>query len=209
MKKNITVLTHKDYVLISFIAISFSIFTIPIIKNILPIEITSLIILAEIVVFLILANIALWIAGLIAKKIPVILQMAKFVAVGIFNTFLDWGIVNLLMLITQIFAGFWYPIFNVISFIFANIGSFFWSRYWIFAKDKKIRNQESGAKDFLQFFVVSVIGLGIKVGIATLLVNYVTSPVDEKIWANIGLVFGTSLSMIWNFLGYKFIVFKK
>jgi hypothetical protein len=28
-------------------------------------------------------------------------------------------------------------------------------------------------------------------------------------WANIGLAMGTLLALVWNFIGYKFIVFKK
>ncbi|MDA3814926.1 MAG: hypothetical protein PF549_01000, partial [Patescibacteria group bacterium] len=102
MKKNIT-LSSKDYLLVSFIAVSFSIFTIPIIKNVIAIKITYLVIFAEIIVLLILANLALWVASVLAKKIPVFLQLAKFAAVGVFNTFLNWGIVNLLMYLTQTF----------------------------------------------------------------------------------------------------------
>jgi len=31
---------------------------------------------------------------------------------------------------------------------------------------------------------------------------------NAKIWANMGAVAGTLFVMVWNFLGYKFIVFK-
>ncbi len=209
MKKNNTNLVARDYLLVSFIAVAFSIFTIPIIENLKLIKVTPTIIVLEIVVLLALANVALWVASLIARKIPVILQLVKFIAVGVFNTFLDWGVVNLLMLLTQIFFGFWFAAFNVLSFIIANIGSFFWSRYWIFSGESKTKSQESATKDFLQFFIVSIIGLGIKVGIATVWVNSLNASTSVEIWANIGLVLGTSFSMVWNFLGYKFIVFKK
>src|SRR3989344_1912690 len=44
--------------------------------------------------FTLLAPIALTIAHLISKKIPVIFQFAKFAAVGTLNSFVDLGIFN-------------------------------------------------------------------------------------------------------------------
>jgi putative flippase GtrA len=207
MKNAKTNLISRDYFLVSFIAISFSIFIIPIIKNIASIKITFAIIIAEIIILLILANLALWIASLLAKKIPIILQLAKFVAVGVFNTFLNWGVVNLLMFLTQIFEGALYTFYIIIAFIIANFASFFWNKYWVFPKDKK--SQDSAEKDYLQFLFVSVIGLLIQAGIATAWVGFVPTTSSAPLWANIGLILGTVFSMVWNFLGYKFIVFKK
>lgn len=65
-------------------------------------------------------------------------------------------------------------------------------------------------KEFLQFFVVSCIGFALNVGLATLIVN-VLGPqwgVSAKLWANVGALGGTLVGLVWNFLGYKLIVFK-
>jgi len=55
------------------------------------------------------------------------------------------------------------------------------------------------------------VGLGINVGIASWIVNIIGplfgSPL--KIWANIGAIAASIVTSVWNFLGYKFIVFKK
>jgi putative flippase GtrA len=201
-------LTKKDVFLVSFIGVSFALFATPILSNLnLPffkVSFGSVILL--IVFFSIFANIAIWIASLIGKKIAVVFQIAKFSAVGAFNTFLDWGIVNLLMALTGIFLGPWYSFFNVLSFLAANSGSYFWNKYWTFS------TKDSDSKGgFLQFFGVTLIGLGFKVGIASLVVNVISHPASmtPARWANIGLALGTLFALVWNFVGYKFIVFKK
>lgn len=207
MKNNNTNLAERDYLLVSFIAVAFSIFTIPIIENLKLIKVTPTIIVLEILVLLALANVALWVASLIARKIPVILQLVKFIAVGVFNTFLNWGVVNLLMYITNVFEGKKYTVYIVVAFIFANFASFFWNKYWVFSK--KAKKQDSAEKDYVQFLLVSIIGLLIQAGISTAWVEFVPTTAEAPVWANIGLVLGTAFSMVWNFLGYKFIVFKK
>lgn len=201
--------TRKDHFLATFIGISFALFSIPILRNIdLPfLKLSFATVVFLIIFFAVFANIALLIASIIGKKIPVIFQIAKFSAVGAFNTFLDWGIVNLLMSLTGIFFGFWYSVFNGISFIIASLGSYLWNKHWTFSSGGK----GPATGNILQFFVVSLIGLGVKVGTASVVVNLIgpVGGIVEGRWANIGLASATLLSLIWNFLGYKFWVFKK
>lgn len=204
-----TTLVQRDYFFITFIGVAFAIFSIPILKNLaigkIPITITTAVTL--VIFFTIFANIALYISGLIAKKIPVVLQIAKFAAVGAFNTFLDWGIVNLLMSATQVFSGPLFALFNGISFLAANSGSYFWNKYWTFASNGKKKAEGS----FFQFFGITLIGLFVKVAISYGLVNYVSHPatMTPSRWANVGLALGTLLALVWNFIGYKLWVFKK
>ncbi len=214
MENQKSLASKKDYALISFIGISFALFSIPILQNIklsfLPINSVSIVLL--IIFFLALANFGLWISAIIAKKIPVIFQIAKYGAVGAFNTFLDWGVVNLLIALTGIVKGGWFSVFAGTGFIVANIGSFFWNKYWTFTTATNQGNQASKDKlDLIQFFAVSLIGFGVKVLAASLVVNVIGTPsgFTNEQWANIGNVAGTALSMVWNFLGYKFWVFKK
>ncbi len=202
-------LTKRDYALISFIGVSFALFSIPILQNInlsfLPITKTNVLFLM--IFFTLLANLGLWFSAIIARKIPVILQVAKYGAVGAFNTFLDWGVVNLLIAITSIATGILFSTFTGIGFIVANIGSFFWNKYWTFTTDGKAPQVGNMA----QFFIISLIGFGIKVAIASIVVNGigVMGKLTLEQWANVGNVLGTIFSMVWNFIGYKFWVFKK
>jgi len=66
-------------------------------------------------------------------------------------------------------------------------------------------------KEFLSFIVVSLIGLFINNIIASFLVNFVgpQAGLSENLWASIGAIIASFVGMFWNFVGYKFIVFKK
>lgn len=132
-------------------------------------------------------------------------QAIKFVLVGTLNTIVDLGVLNLLIFISGVASGLGYTAFKGVSFILAVINSYFFNKFWTF------KSRGGAAKrEFVQFFVVSVIGFGINVGVASLVVNIigVKLGIAPKIWANIGAVCATLAAMTWNFLGYKFIVFK-
>jgi putative flippase GtrA len=68
------------------------------------------------VILPILIVIGLSIANFLAQKIKVIWQLAKFIVVGVLNTFIDLGILGFLMWMTGIEKGFIYGIFKFISF---------------------------------------------------------------------------------------------
>jgi len=158
------------------------------------------------VILPILSIVGLWIAYFIGKKFLVIWQSAKFILVGILNTLIDLGILNLLILISGIATGLGYSVFKGVSFTVAVINSYFWNKLWTFKKPKTAMP----GKEFLQFFVVSAIGFGINVGVASLIVNIIGPQfsLGSKMWANAGAIIATFVAMTWNFIGYKFIVFK-
>jgi len=198
----------KDYLLVAIIGFVSGLLLLPIIQNInLKFFQLSLVNGVAIVVALtILAVVALWIAALISKMVPVILQIAKFAATGVLNTLLDIGVLNLLMFVFGITAGVAYSLFKGISFIVSNINSYFWNKNWTFGV-----SGTASTKEFGQFFAVSFIGFLINTGIASLVVNFIgpVSGISATLWANIGAIAATLASLVWNFLGYKFIVFKK
>ena len=159
------------------------------------------------VIFLpVLTVFGLWIASLIGKKFLILWQAAKFALVGVLNTLVDLGILNLLIWTSGISVGLEFSIFKGLSFIVAVVNSYFWNKFWTFEKKETV----SASKEFSQFFVVALIGFGINVGIASLVVNVVGPQfgLSKEIWANFGAIIATSFGMAWNFLGYKFIVFK-
>jgi len=182
---------------------------IPILKNLdLPV-LNSLTWWSLPIILPIFTIICLWTAYYVGKKFGVIWQVAKFGLVGALNTLIDLGVLNILILISGTSIGITYSIFKGFSFVVAVINSYFWNKFWTF---KKIGSGETG-KEFVKFLVVSIIGFGINVGIASLIVNVIGSPftysgISEQIWANIGAVIATVFAMTWNFIGYKFIVFK-
>ena len=148
-------------------------------------------------------TIGLAVAGFISKKIPLLWQFAKFALVGVLNTAIDFGILNLLMFVTKIESGLGIIPLNTISFSTAVINSFFWNKKWVFKKEKGV--------NFITFFTVTLIGLVINNLIVYLITTYVPPVFDinGKLWANLAKALATGVAMIWNFTGYRLIVFKK
>jgi putative flippase GtrA len=143
----------------------------------------------------------------IGQKIFILFQAAKFFLVGTLNTFIDLGVVYFLISITNIAKGPLYSLFAAISFLVATTNSYFWNKYWTFEK----RKEAPSSQEFLKFLVITAIGLGINVGVASFVVNIIGPQfgLTEKIWAGIGKLVATFFAFVWNFLGSKFIVFKQ
>ena len=224
----------KDLIISAVIGLLCALLILPIAKNL---QMKQSFTLSLLVVLPILAAAGMFAAYWLAKKIKVFYQIAKFILVGALNSFVDWGILNLLMFLTSIAAGGMYSVFKGISFLVATTNSYFWNKFWTFRSVADVApafgaqshgdgataietsdNVGTGmgnigagsAKEPLQFFIVSLIGFSLNVGAATWLVN-VLGPqwgLNVKLWANVGALAGTLLGMSWNFLGYKLIVFK-
>jgi len=142
----------------------------------------------------------------LSRRKPVIFQFGKYVTIGITNTAIDFGVLNLLMSLTSIESGHYYSLFKSLSFLTAIINSYFWNKFWTF------QNTETAiGKELVQFVTISGIGFGINVLVASFIVNVIGSvgEVSPRLWANIGALAAITISVMWNFLGYKFIVFKK
>jgi putative flippase GtrA len=166
------------------------------------------------IVFAPLGAFGLYIADLIGKKILIIFQAAKFFLVGTLNTFIDIGVLNLLIWIFEIKRGKIYSLFKATSFLVATTNSYFWNKYWTFGRLASFekRKEKPTTGEFLKFLIVTAIGLGINVGVASFAVNKIGPQfgISEKIWAGaIGPVIAAFFAFVWNFLSSKFIVFKK
>jgi putative flippase GtrA len=156
------------------------------------------------IAFLILGPLALFIASLIGRAAPVAYQFAKFAAVGTLNSFIDFGFMNLMIALTGLASGAGYVLFKAISFVLATTNSFFWNKYWTFSG----KSGASGGEELRRFYSIALVGWGLNVGAASLLVNFVSHPgVSDNLWANAGTLLGIAVSLFWNFVGYKFFVF--
>jgi len=143
----------------------------------------------------------------LVARFPIVKQLVRFVVVGGINTGIDFLILNIEMFFTKITSGPGMLAQNAISFGLATINSYYLNKVWTFEdKDKK-----NGKFKFTQFLTVSIIGLIINTSLIYLFTTFVDPMfgIGPQLWANIGKVLATGISLIWNFLGYKFIVFKK
>ena len=156
--------------------------------------------------FLLAGPIGIYIGYLIGKLHPVIYQFTKFAATGTLNSFINLGALNILITLTGITSGGGYALLVLIGFLLATTNSFIWNKFWTFGAG------EGGVqtKQTIAFYGLTAVGALLNVGVATFIVNYVTSPgIPAAAWANVGGLAGIAASFAWNFLGYKFFVFKK
>lgn len=155
----------------------------------------------------VLSILGVYIASVLGKKFKTLFQFSKSFLVGILNSFIDLGILNLLMWFFSISAGIYYSVFKTISFFIATINSYFWNKYWAFEK----KETKPGLKEFFQFSSIAFAGFFIHIIVSYIVVNIIGPQfgITKKLWANIGAIIAIILGFGWNFFGYKLLVFKK
>lgn len=126
----------------------------------------------------------------------------RFAAVGILGAVIDFGILNLLnqlLLVPVLIA-------QAVSFTVAVMSNFTWNRLWTYPESRA----KPVAKQLVQFFVVSIVGLGIRTLIFNSLdsalislsehifpSNFLLSP--EFIGHNTSLAIVIIIILFWNF----------
>lgn len=88
------------------------------------------------------------------EKYPVILQLARFGAIGVLNTALDFLILNFVSKTLEVTSGARLGGVNVPGFIFAVIQSYYWNKYWAFDS-----NKISPLKNFVRLVLVGALGV--------------------------------------------------
>ncbi|HYU65014.1 MAG TPA: GtrA family protein [Candidatus Paceibacterota bacterium] len=153
----------------------------------------------------------LWIAGVnlgyyFGKQIDFFTRFGRFVAIGFTNTAVDFGVLYLLIAKYGPATGIVFSSYKAISFTVATVHSYLWNKYWTFDSGKT----SGGGHEFLKFLSVTVVSLVINVVIATLVLETgVSLGHDPKLWAGIAAIAGSAAALIFSFLGFKIIVFKK
>lgn len=201
------------------------------------------------------------------RRYPIVLQLLRFVAIGVLNTALDFIILNLLTKTLNIQSGLNLGSINVVGFSTAVIQSYFWNRYWAFGGDDVAiaknffrlimvgglgaigmiavlfgaqrgaapiyyllvllafvlvelalffyithhSDQGNHTAKFLAFLVVSIIGLIINSVVLALVASrlQITTTISADLIKNLAKILATVISLVWNFIGYKLIVFRK
>jgi len=109
------------------------------------------------------------------------------------------------MFLTGITSGFYYSIFISISFACGVINSYIWNKRWTFKKGNKLEK-----KEFSKFLIITLITLGLNIGLASVLVNVIgpIGGISPYVWANISALAAAGFTTLINFFGYKYLVFK-
>ena len=155
----------------------------------------------------ILSIIGLWITELVGKRFLFVFQVGKFLLAGILATLVDLLIFKGLGLTTGLDTGMSRVAFKGISFVGATFAKFWGNKFWAFEKMEKA----GMGKEITQFYIVTLVGMVINVGVFSLMVNTIGPQFGTPLetWKTLGVIFAAIVVSIWNFLGYKFLVFKK
>ncbi|MGB7291074.1 MAG: GtrA family protein [Thermodesulfobacteriota bacterium] len=142
----------------------------------------------------------------LGRRWPTFYQFGKFIIIGFSNTAIDFGVLNFLMYVSSIDRGILFSVFKGISFLLAVTNSYFWNKYWTFEKNRT----DQWGREFFKFAAVSGSAFLINVGIASFIVNFLKplAGISPTLWANFGAFVSLVFTIMWTFLGYKFIVFK-
>ena len=157
------------------------------------------------VLFACTALVGLWLADLIGRKILFIYQVAKHLLVGAFATVIDLKLFELLVWLLAVSIN---PITaKGMSFVFSVLIKYAGNKYWAFEQHQK----ENWHKEALQFFFITIIGLLIDLGVFYYATNVVGAPsgINVMLWTKLSVILAAIAAAAWNFLGYKFLVFKR
>ena len=159
-------------------------------------------------IFPVLAVLGVWISYLIGKRYLFVYQLAKFLLIGAFFSVFDLIIFNFLL-------GYFgisreeivrYAVFVVISFTIVTVIKYLGDKYWAFEKS----GMEKAGMEITTYFVITLISGVIQTASASFLFALIPSIFgNAMVIGNIAKIGGIVIASIWNFLGYKFIVFKK
>ncbi len=145
----------------------------------------------------------------ISEKLRFFFQLAKFGIIGVTNFIVDLGIFSLLIWVTHISTGGSILLFKIASISVAIINSYIWNKFWSF--EEKHTDESTIRRQFFQFIAVSLVGLVLNAGITYSLITFASGFIDvsPETWATISSAIASITVLSWNFIGYKFFVFKR
>lgn len=149
----------------------------------------------------------LWLAWKLSYKFIFVFQVAKHVLIGAFATIIDLNVFQLLFWIVSFFVPAGRFAIKAVSFIAASLIKFYGNKLWVFQK----RDTQDQKAEIFKFYLVVAVGLLIDMSFFYFFTK-ITGPLlgaSDYAWLKISVLFSASIAAIWNFVGDKFLVFKK
>ncbi len=151
--------------------------------------------------------VCLWLTYKIGKKLLFIFQGAKHFLVGAVATVIDLKLFEFLLWIFSAGIPLGTLASKSASFIISTFFKYWGNKYWAFQKHEK----EDIHKEIIGFFSITLIGLAIDVMCFYYFARVIGPQFGfpEAIWIKFSVIFAALAAALWNFVGYKFFVFKK
>ena len=147
-----------------------------------------------------------FLGGVLGRYVrPFFRELGKFSAVGFLSASIDFVVLNVASSITGVTAGLVVGPVNIPGFVLATLNAYFWNKLWVF---KTAENRDRLFREAPRFFTVTLVGLIINSAVLIILTTY-TAPVglSSIVWLNLSKVVATFAATLWNFFGYRHLVF--
>ncbi|HZZ99488.1 MAG TPA: GtrA family protein, partial [Candidatus Paceibacterota bacterium] len=131
-------------------------------------------------------------------------QFGKFSVIGVSNTTVDFGVLNLFIASTGYTSGGGYALIKVFAFMAALVCSYLLNKFWTF------NGLIGGKGEFAKFVAVTLGSFAVNLGVSWAVATFVSPVLGLSLtqWANVANAAGVAVGLIFNFIGFKFIVFK-
>ena len=131
-------------------------------------------------------------------------QATRFCVVGLVNTVVDVLVLNLLIFLAGTgHTGPLFTAFKTISFLVALLNSYYMNSRWTFAESNR-----NGVTQGAQFVGISVVGAVVNIASASYVAIFTRPPIElAAYWPTVAALVGTLASFVFNFVGYKYLVF--
>ncbi|HEY0908471.1 MAG TPA: GtrA family protein [Candidatus Paceibacterota bacterium] len=135
-------------------------------------------------------------------------EYARFAVTGVANTAIDFAAFNGLLLLSGGTVGRpAYVVFKSVSFCAAVANSYVMNSRWVFKRAAAKKARREGVTFFAASGIGFLLNIAASVGVFSL-VKWLVPSLGDAWGANIGAVAGVIATNTWNFLSYKFFVFK-
>lgn len=155
----------------------------------------------------ILGIILVWVTDKVAKKYNFAMELVKYLLVGLFSVLVDLKVFEFLIWLVAVQIPLVYGVTKGISFLISVCVKFIGNKYWVFQETANGTIKD----EFVKFMLVTFAGLLIDVGgflyFSKILGAQFNIPAD--VWVKISVILAAIAAAAWNFLSYKFLVFKK
>ncbi|GEM_PF-774424 len=138
-------------------------------------------------------------------------RFIRYAIVGVLNTLLFFGLVNLLGALFGVYSGLAFTAISALSVSVVIVHSYLWNRRWVFRSDDQER-----VGQFVKFALVNFGAMSLNAGIVYVITTHISpfywfslfGSFTKIFWANFAEAVSIVVIVIWNYFGFKFFVFR-